>query len=36
VADNIRFGLADLPAGMRRDKVAAALARVGLADKAAA
>jgi sulfonate transport system ATP-binding protein len=36
VADNIGFGLADLPADIRRNKVAAALARVGLADKAAA
>ncbi|MCA6123946.1 ABC transporter ATP-binding protein [Bradyrhizobium sp. WSM 1704] len=34
VADNIDFGLADLPADVRREKVAAALARVGLADKA--
>jgi sulfonate transport system ATP-binding protein len=33
VADNIGFGLQDLPA-LRRDKVAKALARVGLADKA--
>ena len=36
VADNIGFGLADLPAAERRDKVARALARVGLADKAQA
>jgi sulfonate transport system ATP-binding protein len=34
VADNIGFGLSDLPAGRRREKVARALARVGLADKA--
>src|ERR1700760_182396 len=34
VADNIGFGLSDLPASARREKVAAALARVGLADKA--
>ena len=34
VADNIGFGLSDLPAGVRREKVATALARVGLADKA--
>ncbi|MBR0871428.1 ABC transporter ATP-binding protein [Bradyrhizobium tropiciagri] len=34
VADNIGFGLADLPADVRREKVAAASARVGLADKA--
>ncbi|MGN1288749.1 MAG: ABC transporter ATP-binding protein [Bradyrhizobium sp.] len=36
VADNIGFGLADLPAEVRRERIAAALARVGLADKAAA
>ncbi|WP_407167497.1 ABC transporter ATP-binding protein [Bradyrhizobium sp. ORS 111] len=36
VADNVGFGLADLPSGVRREKIAAALARVGLADKAAA
>jgi sulfonate transport system ATP-binding protein len=36
VADNIGFGLADLPAAERRDRVARALARVGLADKAQA
>jgi sulfonate transport system ATP-binding protein len=36
VADNIGFGLSDLPADIRRDKVARALARVGLADKASA
>ena len=36
VADNIGFGLAELPADVRRQRVAAALARVGLADKAAA
>jgi sulfonate transport system ATP-binding protein len=34
VADNIGFGLSDLPASARREKVAAALARVGLTDKA--
>ncbi|VIO80826.1 Aliphatic sulfonates import ATP-binding protein SsuB [Bradyrhizobium ivorense] len=34
VADNIGFGLADLPAEVRRERIAAALARVGLADKA--
>jgi sulfonate transport system ATP-binding protein len=34
VADNIGFVLSDLPAGVRREKVAAALARVGLTDKA--
>jgi sulfonate transport system ATP-binding protein len=36
VADNIGFGLSDLPTDIRRDKVARALARVGLADKAGA
>ncbi|MDB5566563.1 MAG: nitrate/sulfonate/bicarbonate transporter ATP-binding protein [Tardiphaga sp.] len=36
VADNIGFGLSDLPADIRRDKVAAALARVGLTEKAKA
>jgi sulfonate transport system ATP-binding protein len=36
VADNIGFGLLHLPANVRRDKVVRALARVGLADKAAA
>ena len=36
VADNIGFGLADLSAEARRARVASALARVGLADKAAA
>src|SRR6187402_453348 len=36
VADNIGFGLSDLPANIRREKVAAALARVGLSDKAGA
>ena len=30
VADNIGFGLSDLPAAARREKIAAALARVGL------
>jgi sulfonate transport system ATP-binding protein len=34
VADNIGFGLSGLPADSRREKVALALARVGLADKA--
>src|SRR3954464_8507023 len=34
VADNIGFGLSDLPADLRREKVARALKRVGLADKA--
>lgn len=36
VADNIGFGLSDLPTGLRREKVAQALARVGLSDKAKA
>jgi sulfonate transport system ATP-binding protein len=36
VADNIGFGLSDLPTDIRRDKIARALARVGLADKASA
>jgi sulfonate transport system ATP-binding protein len=36
VADNIGFGLSELPAGQRRERVATALARVGLADKARA
>jgi sulfonate transport system ATP-binding protein len=36
VADNIGFGLSDDPSHVRREKVAAALARVGLADKAKA
>jgi sulfonate transport system ATP-binding protein len=36
VADNIGFGLSDLPTDVRRDKVARALTRVGLADKASA
>jgi sulfonate transport system ATP-binding protein len=35
VADNIGFGLADLPAAERRSRVDAALQRVGLAEKAA-
>ncbi|MGJ4880661.1 MULTISPECIES: ABC transporter ATP-binding protein [unclassified Bradyrhizobium] len=34
VADNIGFGLSELPAAERRDRVARALQRVGLADKA--
>jgi sulfonate transport system ATP-binding protein len=36
VADNIGFGLSDAPAKLRREKVARALARVGLTDKAGA
>ncbi|WP_024509464.1 ABC transporter ATP-binding protein [Bradyrhizobium sp. ARR65] len=36
VADNIGFGLSELPADVRRERVAKALARVGLADKAKA
>jgi sulfonate transport system ATP-binding protein len=36
VADNIGFGLSDLTAAARREKVAQALARVGLSDKARA
>jgi sulfonate transport system ATP-binding protein len=36
VADNIAFGLSELPASVRRDKVTTALARVGLPDKATA
>ncbi len=36
VADNIGFGLADVPSDVREDKVETALARVGLADKAKA
>src|SRR6185312_12984030 len=36
VADNIGFGLSDLPADVRREKVAQALTRVGLSDKAKA
>jgi sulfonate transport system ATP-binding protein len=34
VADNIGFGLSEQPAEIRREKIANALARVGLADKA--
>jgi len=34
VADNIGFGLSDLPPALRREKVALALARVGLTEKA--
>ena len=34
VADNIGFGLSEAPSQVRREKVARALARVGLADKA--
>ena len=36
VADNIGFGLSGLPADIRREKVAKALARVGLGEKAKA
>ncbi|WP_316195387.1 MULTISPECIES: ABC transporter ATP-binding protein [unclassified Bradyrhizobium] len=36
VADNIGFGLSELPPAARRERVARALARVGLADKARA
>ena len=36
VADNIGFGLGDLPADARRERVARVLAKVGLADKARA
>jgi oligopeptide/dipeptide ABC transporter ATP-binding protein len=36
VADNIGFGLSDVSAPERRDRVAAALAKVGLSDKAKA
>ena len=34
VADNIGFGLGDIPAAVRRERVAIALTKVGLADKA--
>ena len=34
VADNIGFGLSEQPADIRREKIANALARVGLTDKA--
>lgn len=34
VADNVGFGLAGIPSSERRERVAAALDRVGLADKA--
>ena len=34
VADNIGFGLSDLPSDVRRERVARALKRVGLIDKA--
>jgi sulfonate transport system ATP-binding protein len=34
VADNVGFGLEQLPRGERRERVAEALARVGLSDKA--
>lgn len=36
VADNIGFGLSDVPSAERRARIAAALAKVGLADKAKA
>jgi sulfonate transport system ATP-binding protein len=36
VADNIGFGLGDVPADVRRARIAHALAKVGLADKARA
>jgi sulfonate transport system ATP-binding protein len=36
VADNIGFGLGDLPADVRRARIAHALTKVGLADKARA
>jgi sulfonate transport system ATP-binding protein len=36
VADNIGFGLGDLPADVRRARIAHALTKVGLADKAKA
>ena len=36
VADNIGFGLGDVPADVRRARISHALARVGLADKAKA
>jgi sulfonate transport system ATP-binding protein len=36
VADNIGFGLGDVPADVRRARIARALAKVGLADKARA
>src|SRR5689334_11207631 len=36
VADNIGFGLSELPANIRREKVASALSRVGLTEKAKA
>lgn len=36
VADNIGFGLSDLPAPERKQRIARALARVGLVDKAGA
>jgi sulfonate transport system ATP-binding protein len=34
VADNIGFGLSELPTNIRREKVASALVKVGLTDKA--
>jgi sulfonate transport system ATP-binding protein len=34
VADNIGFGLSDVPARIRRERIAHALAKVGLSDKA--
>jgi sulfonate transport system ATP-binding protein len=36
VAENVAFGLSDIPRAQRRERAAAALARVGLLDKAAA
>jgi sulfonate transport system ATP-binding protein len=36
VADNIGFGLSELPADLRRERVVLALRRVGLADRAGA
>src|ERR1700755_2085546 len=36
VADNIGFGLGDLPSHVRRERIARALAKVGLTDKAKA
>jgi sulfonate transport system ATP-binding protein len=36
VADNIGFGLSELPVDVRREKIGSALARVGLTDKAKA
>ncbi|GAA3845685.1 ABC transporter ATP-binding protein [[Pseudomonas] carboxydohydrogena] len=36
VADNVAFGLSDVPRAQRRERAASALARVGLLDKATA